>query len=258
LHGCTQTAADFAAGTRFDEFAQRYGAYVVYPEQSVRENSQRCWNWFMPEHQRRARGEPAAILALVESLCRERPIDRERVYVAGLSAGAALAAILAEQAPDVFSAAGMMAGVPLHASRDVPSAYALMKGDVTNSDLTPALMRKVRLNESFGRLRATVWTGAEDRRVAPSNGVALTRQFVQLLQLDGDAAVRVERSDAEVLRWSDATGTVRVEQWNVPHMGHAWSGGSFRGSHTYPPGPDASEEMFDFFLNKRAGIRERA
>ena len=210
----------------------------------------------MPEHQRRARGEPAAILALVENLCRQRSIDRERVFVAGISAGAAMAAILAEQAPDVFSAAGMMAGVPVHASRDVKSAYALMKGDVSDSTIAPALMRKARLNESFRRLRATIWTGAEDRRVAPSNGVALTRQFVQLLQLDGDAAVRDERADAEVLRWSDTTGVVRVEQWNVPHMGHAWSGGSFRGSHTYPDGPNASEEMFDFFLNKRAGIRQ--
>jgi len=127
---------------------------------------------------------------------------------------------------------------------------------VSDSTIAPALMRKARLNESFRRLRATIWTGAEDRRVAPSNGVALTRQFVQLLQLDGDAAIRDERADAEVLRWSDTTGVVRVEQWNVPHMGHAWSGGSFRGSHTYPDGPNASEEMFDFFLNKRAGIRQ--
>jgi poly(hydroxyalkanoate) depolymerase family esterase len=258
LHGCTQTAADFAAGTRFDEIAQRHGVYVAYPEQSPRENSQRCWNWFMPEHQRRTRGEPAAILALVKSLCRERSIDRERVFVAGLSAGAAMAAILAEQAPDIFAAAGMMAGTPLHASRDVSSAYALMKGDVANSDITPALMRKARLNESFGRLRATIWTGAEDRRVAPRNASALTRQFLQLLQLESAVAIRVERVDAEVLRWSDAAGAVRVEQWNVPHMGHAWSGGSFRGSHTYPDGPDASEEMFDFFLHERAGIRERA
>jgi poly(hydroxyalkanoate) depolymerase family esterase len=258
LHGCTQTATDFASGTRFDEIAQRHGAYVLYPEQSARENSQRCWNWFMPEHQRRTRGEPAAILALVESVCREHSIDRERVFVAGLSAGAAMAAILAEQAPDIFAAAGMMAGVPLHASRDVMSAYALMKGDVINSDITPALMRKVRLNQSFERLRATIWTGAEDRRVAPSNASALTRQFLQLLQLEGAAAIRVERADAEVLRWSDAKGALRVEQWNVPHMGHAWSGGSFRGSHTHPDGPNASEEMFEFFLSAKADVSERA
>ncbi len=187
----------------------------------------------------------------MEEVCRKHSIDRERIFVAGLSAGAAMAAILAEQAPDVFSAAGMMAGVPLYASHDVASAYALMRGDAVESDLAPALVRKARLNASFGRLRATIWTGAEDRRVAPTNASALTRQFLQLLQLNGMQALRVARGDAEVLGWSDAQGVVRVEQWCVPEMGHAWSGGSFRGSHTHPEGPNASEEMFEFFLRVR-------
>ena len=91
----------------------------------------------------------------------------------------------------------------------------------------------------------------EDRRVAPSNALALTHQFLQLLQLDGAPKVRDERADAEVLRWFDAHGVARVEQWRVPGMGHAWSGGSFRGSQTYPGGPNASEEMFKFFLKAR-------
>ena len=251
LHGCTQTAADFAAGTAFDDVAQRYGAHVLYPEQSPLRNAQRCWNWFLRENQSRSRGEPAAILALVERICRTHAIDRERVFVAGLSAGAAMAAILAEQAPDVFAAAGMMAGVPLHASHDVKSAYALMQGEVEEKDLAPALVRRSRSNLSFARLRASIWTGVEDRRVAPSNALALTRQFLQLLNLNGAPAVRDERDDAEVLRWLDARGVARVEQWRVPGMGHAWSGGSFRGSHTYPAGPNASEEMLKFFLKAR-------
>ena len=164
LHGCTQTAADFAAGTGFDELAERYGAHVLYPEQSPLRNAQRCWNWFLRENQSRSRGEPAAILKLVEEVCGTHAIDRERIFVAGLSAGAAMAAILAEQAPDIFAAAGMMAGVPLHASHDVKSAYALMQGEVEEKSLAPALVRKVALEPL---LRAAARLDL-DRRGRPS------------------------------------------------------------------------------------------
>ena len=115
LNGCRQNGAEFAAGTRFDEVAERYGAVVVYPEQSWRANGLRCWNWFNPKHQARGDGEPAGILRLVDDIVRRFPVDRNRIYVAGLSAGGAMAAILAEQAPDVFSGVGIMAGVPLRA-----------------------------------------------------------------------------------------------------------------------------------------------
>jgi len=251
LHGCTQTAADFAAGTRFDEMGERFGAYVLYPQQSVRENPNRCWNWFLPENQSRDRGEPATILALVEETCRTHPIDRERIFVAGLSAGGVMAGILAEQAPDVFAAVGIMAGVALHASHDVHSAFAAMHGDVIEGDVELPIARDAAEQRGYERLRATIWTGIEDRRVAPSNSSVLARQFARLLHVDSADAEVFERSDAEVVLWRDAEGNVRLEQWRIPLMGHAWSGGSFRGSHTFPSGPDASEEMFAFFLNAR-------
>jgi poly(hydroxyalkanoate) depolymerase family esterase len=128
LHGCTQTAADFAVGTRFDEVAGARGAIVLYPQQNKSANGQACWNWFLPEHQTRDRGEPAAILRLVDEISKRYPIDPNRRYVVGLSAGGGMAAILGEQAPDVFSGVGIMAGVALHSSHDVASAFAAMSG----------------------------------------------------------------------------------------------------------------------------------
>ncbi len=251
LHGCTQTASDFAAGTRFDSVAERAGAYVVYPEQSVLRNGNRCWNWFEAANQHRDGAEPAAILALVDDLCSRLPIDRERVFLTGLSAGGAMAAILAEQAPDVFAAVGIVAGVRLHASHDLASASAAMHGHVALFSEGP-VRSDLRGPGRFRRLRATVWTGANDRTVDPSNATALARQFLGLLALPHADEEREDSGAAEIARWRDGSGRVRVECWSVRRMGHAWSGGSFRGSHTYPAGPSASDAMMRFFLEGAA------
>ncbi len=251
LHGCTQTASDFAAGTRFDSVAERAGAFVLYPEQSVDANPRRCWNWFLAAHQRRDRGEPAAILALIEDVARRHPIDRERVFVAGLSAGGALAAILAEQAPDVFAAAGIVAGVPLHVSHDVPSALAAMHGRTvqTAQTATMPLLAGVHRAAAFDRLRVTLWTGEDDRVVVPHNASLLAGQFRELLELRGASELEV-RPGVQIERWHDRDGRARLEAWRIAGVGHAWSGGSFRGSHTDPRGPRASDEMMTFFLDE--------
>jgi poly(hydroxyalkanoate) depolymerase family esterase len=250
LHGCTQTASDFAAGTRFDSVAERAGVYVVYPEQSVLRNGNRCWNWFLAEHQQRDGGEPAAILLLVRDILARHPIDRSRVFVTGLSAGGTMAAILAEQAPDVFAAVGVMAGVRLHASHDLRGAMAAMQGagdDASAPPSSPLARDRPRL-QAYDRMRATIWSGTDDRTVDPSNATALASQFRALFRL-GDAAPEEEKGDQfDVARWRDRTGALRVEMLSVRGMGHAWSGGSFRGSHTSPRGPRASDAMMSFFL----------
>lgn len=251
LHGCTQTASDFAAGTRFDSVAERAGAYVIYPEQSLRANPRRCWNWYLEKNQARD-GEPGEILGLVQEIVARFPIDPNRVFLAGLSAGGAMAAILAEQAADRFAAVGIMAGVPLHASHDLRSAYAAMNGDMTavrGATPPPTGTQAAGLR----RLRATLWTGADDRLVAPRNASILAEQFVRLLGLKATPGTLERRADADIVRWRDSSGRVRVEAWRVFAMGHAWSGGSFRGSHTDPRGPRASDEMMAFFLDKSPG-----
>jgi poly(hydroxyalkanoate) depolymerase family esterase len=255
LHGCTQTASDFAAGTRLDSVAESAGAYVLYPEQSVSNNANRCWNWFEPEHQRRDAGEPAAILALVRDALERHPIDPRAVFVVGLSSGGAMAAILAEQAPDVFAAVGIMAGVPLRAGHDLQSAHAAMRGDIQAALLLPLLPRDPGRASRFGRMRASVWTGALDRTVDPANATVLARQFLDLFDVPDVEAEHERRPDCDVVRWRDAAGHVRVETWTVRQMGHAWSGGSFRGSYTYPRGPQASDVMLGFFLDERPAVR---
>lgn len=256
LHGATQTAADFAAGTKFDAAAERAGAYVLYPEQSHRANRLRAWNWFLPEHQARDRGEPAAILELVGKICAQHPIDRSRVFVVGLSAGGAMAAILAEQAPDVFAAAGIVAGVQLHAAHDVHSAFVAMRG-TSADDGSPALARPPACD--YRRMRVSLWTGAHDNVVAPSDAHELAAQFCRLFGIDERRSTVELGTDKTIERWRDQRGQVRVELWEVRAMGHAWSGGSYRGSHTYPPGPSATDEMLRFFLPEAArATRNRA
>jgi poly(hydroxyalkanoate) depolymerase family esterase len=229
--------------------AERAGAYVVYPEQPVRANGNRCWNWFLPAHQTRGHGEPMAIVALVTDLLARHPIDPKRVYVAGLSAGGAMAAILAEQAPDVFAAAGIMAGVALHAGHSVEEAFRAMRGSVSLVEAVTLLDGHRRPAESYDRLRVTIWTGLEDRTVNPRNALALGAQFRSLCGV-ADAEPDIDaRADATIERWRGADGRVRVEAWQLPRIGHAWSGGSFRGSHTDPNGPSASDAMMAFFLD---------
>lgn len=259
LHGAGQTPDDFAAGTNFDEVAQQAGAYVLYPEQTRDRNSMRAWNWFLPEHQRRGAGEPAAILALVDEMCARYPIDRNRVFVAGLSAGGAMAAILAEVAPDIFTGAGIVAGVALHSSHDMKSAFAAMHGEATVDDIANVLAHGARDPRDYQRSRISIWTGGDDKIVDPDNARVLARQFHRLLGLAGPPAIET-RADARITRWRNSSGNVRIELWQVPRMGHAWSGGTLRGSHTFPAGPNASSEMFDFFLptRERQGQRQAA
>jgi len=299
LHGCKQTAKDFAVGTRLDQRAADYGAAVLYPEQSKAANASGCWNWFLPEHQSRERGEPAAILQLVEEVSQRHCIDRSRVCVVGLSAGGAMAAILAEQAPDVFAGVGIMAGVALHRSHDVASAFAAMgaprntglhlnasalpKFRLPNVPGLPLLSAPLKLKRSrlamslptglpngaqavpapspsagtnlppsaYARMRAMICAGTNDATVAPDNARALANQYAALFGLDASRPIRCEeRREAEVTCWKDAGGTVRIELWTIPGMSHGWSGGSAKGSYTYPQGPDATDHMLQFFLQK--------
>jgi poly(hydroxyalkanoate) depolymerase family esterase len=253
IHGCRQDAEDFAHGTRFDVLGERHGAVVIYPEQDERANGQRCWNWFVQENQRRDGPEPAAVLELVERVSSEHDIDRSRIYLAGLSAGACLATILAEQAPDVFAGVAAMAGCALHASHDVESAYAAMRGDI---QIEPSI--NVLGTIAYRRSRAIIWTGARDIRVAPANAWLLGRQFAQLYGLSAEPDSEEIFGGGKRALWHDRAGMTRVEVRELDDIGHAWSGGSLRGSYTAPVGANFSEAVFRFFLEEGEAETEQA
>jgi poly(hydroxyalkanoate) depolymerase family esterase len=247
LHGCTQSPDDFARGTRMDALAQRQGYVVAYPAQAQRRNAQRCWSWFRAQDQRRDRGEAALLAALAQHLVGEHDLDERRVYAAGLSAGGAMACVLANTHPDVFSAIGVHSGLPFGVAHDVPTAFAAMKKSRTSRRSPPAGTRAV---------PAIVFHGDADATVDPENGPAVIAQLEGLPEpahLGEERRVTVEKGavpgGCSYTRtvFTDAAGNVRAEQWTVHGAGHAWSGGDSAGSYTDPSGPDASAEMLRFF-----------
>lgn len=243
LHGCTQTPEDFAAGTRMNELAEAHRLVIVYPHQSRGENAQSCWNWFRRGDQRRERGEPAILSGLAESVASRHDIPQDKVFVAGLSAGGAMAAILGETYPDVFAATGVHSGLPVESAKDVPSAFAAMSGNPMQRMST----------KKAPAARTIVLHGLSDGTVHPGNGNEIVRQA---LDQGPDQTIQTEersqangRSYARIVT-SDADGAALVEHWEIEGLGHAWSGGSRAGSYTDPTGPDASAEMVRFFLGE--------
>lgn len=247
LHGCTQNATDFALGTRFDDVAETMGAYVLYPQQSSRLNARRCWNWFLPENQERIGPEPAAILAMIGDVIAAHPIDRNRVCVAGMSAGGAMAAILAEQAPEIFCGVGIVAGVPLHAARGINEGMRQMHTPLAASIDSPLIGKLLFAPGRFQRTRVQIWTGDNDHTVHPDNALALAEQFRVLLRI-ARPPLRTMDGRGVITRWFDEKGHIRIELRVVQGLGHRWSGGSMRGSHTQASGPDISSTMLPFLL----------
>lgn len=240
LHGCKQNPDDFAAGTGMNALAEEEGCLVVYPAQTKNANGSNCWNWFQAGDQRRDGGEPSIIAAITREIIRDYKVDPTRVYVAGLSAGGAMAAILASEYPDLYAAAGVHSGLPTGAAHDVPSAFAAMsKGGAPGAAKTG--------NKSA--VPVIVFHGDNDKTVHPRNGHDVLAQ-----QADPKAsAATVEKGSTPNGRsytravHRDAAGKLVAEHWTVHGSGHAWSGGTRRGSYTDPKGPDASREMLRFF-----------
>ncbi|GAA6120449.1 PHB depolymerase family esterase [Acidovorax sp. FG27] len=253
LHGCTQNADDFAAGTQMNRLARDRGVAVLYPEQAQRDNAQQCWNWFKPQHQQRGRGEPAAIAALVQSVCAAHSIDPARIYVAGLSAGGAMADIMGQCYPDVFAAVGVHSGLPQGCAADVASALSVMRSG-------PSPVRGPgRAEGQRAPVPTIVFHGDADTTVHVSNGAAIAQAGSQAADAAQGRAGRRGASEATQGRsgrgdrhtrtlYTDAGGGTTVEYWKLHGTGHAWSGGSAAGSYTHPGGVDASAEMLRFFL----------
>ena len=238
LHGCTQNPDDFAAGTAMNELAQAQGFYVLYPAQSKQANPQGCWNWFKHTHQQRGRGEPALLAGMTQEVMARHPIDPRRVYVAGLSAGGAMAAILAETYPDLYAAVGVHSGLAAGAAGDLPSALSAMKGGRAGSAVS---VHGVPTIVFHGDADPTVHPANGDHVVKASAGMDCVVETQRVPQ--GDARASTRRTYTE-----SGHGRVVAEHWLVHGAAHAWSGGRSQGSYPDSRGPDASAEMLRFFL----------
>ncbi len=242
LHGCTQTPEDFAIGTGMNALAEARGLIVLYPQQSRGENAQSCWNWFSPGDQKRGRGEPEILAGIARSAMAEFAVRGERSFVAGLSAGPAMAVILGAAYGDVFAAVGAHSGLPLGAATDVPSAFAAMAGNGPEPKRRAAPARSI------------VFHGTADATVHPVNAARIAQHAIEggaALSVDTETTgTRAGRSYRR--RIAGPVGAAPVlEHWTVDGLGHAWSGGQPGGSYTDAAGPDASAEMIRFFLNEK-------
>ncbi|VXC13833.1 Esterase [Luteimonas sp. 9C] len=246
LHGCTQSPADFAAGTRMNALADAHGVIVVYPAQTARDNGQKCWNWFRREDQQRGAGEPAILAGIVEDVASRHRIDTRRVYVAGLSAGAAMAVILGRTYPDTFAAVGAHSGLPFGAATDVPGAFAAMQGRGQRSDVVSGTDAQ--------RVPTIVVHGTADHTVRPDNGHAIVANAtggtasIAPLRAQPAGTTKINGRACTHTAYVDEAGSVRVEHVVVEGAGHAWSGGDPSGSHTDAKGPDASALILAFCL----------
>lgn len=240
LHGCTQDPDDFARGTRMNGIAEEFGLVVAYPHQPRSGNARGCWNWFDPRHQSGDAGEPAMIAALARDLAAEFGIPPGRVFAAGLSAGAAMAEVLAETHPAVFAAVGLHSGLPHRSAHDVISAFAAMKGNGGGAPGGPG-----------GRSsRKFILQGTADPTVSPANAEALFDRM-QARYPRSKVVISESRSggrDCTRQILIAASGEAVAEYLRVDGAGHAWAGGDPAGSFAESEGPDASREMIRFFL----------
>jgi poly(hydroxyalkanoate) depolymerase family esterase len=239
LHGCTQSPDDFAAGTRMNFLAEEQNCFVVYPAQPSQANQAKCWNWFRTADQQRGRGEPSLIAGITRQIMDDYLVDRKRVYVGGLSAGAAAAAIMGATYNDLYAAIGIHSGLACGVATDLPSALVAMRQGrsdhrVISGDRPPTIV-------FHGDRDTTVHPNNGDQILEQSLGTMGTQKKVHRGQVPGGHAYT-----RTIL--TDASGRGMLEHWNIHGAGHAWSGGSPAGSYTDPRGPDATREMLRFFL----------
>lgn len=245
LHGCGQDPDDFATGTRMNQLAEEQGWVVLYPAQADSANLSGCWNWFNETDQQRDQGEPSIIADLTRQVMASHHIDPQRVYVAGLSAGGAMAATLAATYPDLYAAVGVHSGLPYAAARDMASAVGAMRQGVVRSGwISPPLEARP--------LPAIVFHGDCDTTVHPANAVQVIAQACGNPACLG-SGVQIEQGRVPGgygftrTRYQDSEGRAQAELWLVHSAGHGWMGGDGLGTYAEPRGPDASREMLRFF-----------
>lgn len=257
LHGATQSATDFAVGTGMNEMADECGGIVLYPEQSTLAHPLGCWNWYDTKHQCAEGGEPSMLAEMTRQVIADNSVDEGRVYVAGMSAGGAMAVILGQAYPRLYAAVGVHSGLPSGSASDLMSAMSAMSQGPTSSLTAVEKARR----DAAALVPTIVFHGDSDRTVHPLNGQAVFAQAqrrtgaasLQSLPLDKRAMVGGRRVSRMVNEARD--GMPDGELWIVHGAGHAWVGGKRQGSYTDESGPNASREMLRFFLHQR--LRDR-
>jgi poly(hydroxyalkanoate) depolymerase family esterase len=247
LHGCTQSPDDFAAGTRMNFIAEEQNCLVVYPAQPSGANPSKCWNWFRAADQRRDEGEPSLIAGITRRVMQDYSVDLKRVFVAGLSAGGAAAAVMGTTYSDLYAAVGIHSGLAYGAATDMPSAFAAMRQGDKGGRQTAA---------GGPMIPTIVFHGDRDTTVHPDNGAQVVEHAIGTRRTQkkvhrgkipgGHGYTRTTYADVEC---------EILEHWNVHGAGHAWSGGSPAGSYTDGEGPDATKEMLRFFLEHPQTLR---
>ena len=246
LHGCSQSPDDFALGTHMNHLAEKHGLAIAYPAQTRQNNASSCWNWFRPGDQARGVGEPALLAALTRKLMKELGVGRDRTFVAGLSAGGAMAAILVDAYPEVYAAAGIHSGLARGAATDMRSAVAAMRNG-SDGDHPHARAQTIK------PVRRIVFHGDGDSTVNPSNALHIVTGALGCDAAPSQVVRRTVRGRAYIKStYAALEGAGALELWIVTGAGHAWSGGRKAGSFTDKKGPDASAQMIRFFLTESA------
>ena len=276
LHGCGQSAKDLAKICGMNAIAERDNFLVVYPEQPTEANPLRCWNWFDPKHQSREAGEPSILAAVIEQAVSSHNIDPDRVYVAGLSAGAAMAVVMGATYPDLFMGIGVVAGLEFAAATTaVAGLGAITMGgpEPNHQGLLAFQAMSVGLREKpKRRMPVIVFQGAADPYLNPVNADQVLTQWARTNDyldgnMDGKSALdqAVELTNGSVpggyssqkCAYEDSAGRLLMEKWLIEGLGHAWSGSPSSGRFADPKGPNASEEMWRFFCETTLDSRDQ-
>jgi poly(hydroxyalkanoate) depolymerase family esterase len=265
LHGCTHDAEDMAAISGMNAVADANRFLVVYPEQSRMANLLKCWKWFNPKHQMRDAGEPSILAAVVEQVCSSHNVDRDRVYVAGVSAGGAMASILAATYGDIFAGAAIFAGAEFKAATSFSEALAAMTrggpDPVRQGQLAFEAMRSGLARKNRRRMPVIVFHGTADNRVHPINADQAITQWSKTNEClaaqhaeNGfrltETVIDAKEPDGYPYRkhiYVDSDARVLMEKWLVEGLGHAWSGSPKPSKYGDPKGPKASAEIWRFF-----------
>lgn len=258
LHGCHQSATQFAQGTRMNLVAEQKGYAVLYPQQLASAQSQRCWRWYDQATQQGG-GDTALLAMLVAKVCEQHGINRRRIYACGLSAGAGMAAVLALNHPELIAAVGLHSGPVFGAGHSTAGALHVMRhGAAAHADAIHGILRA---RAGFPGMPALLMQGENDHVVHPVNQQQLTRQWLLLNGLPLSArpavtsreATRSGSRHAHTIHDYAAGPKVVLRVASIAGLGHAWSGGDPDVTFHAAPGPDASRMMAAFFALHRRG-----